>query len=288
MGTVRPAIPAQPRSPGLTLPPGLTPAAVPSPTPRSGSCQPDDEEPAGHPAGPSERAAAVSAPPWAGDPAVDASGTPPPWENGPWPGPEGGRPSRPASSRPGARASGGVGASASASAGSGPGPGGDQAGTARRILIAGLVPLVVPGLVAGILGLRESPPGGPVRRAAVTAIAASLAWAVVIVVVVIAVSSGGSGAACTYPAAVHQAFARAMTDISTHAPGQAADLTLAVSRANASAAAAGQIPVRNALFALAGDLELARGDVTAGRAVPGTLRAHLAADGSALTRACPS
>ena len=127
------------------------------------------------------------------------------------------------------------------------------------------MPLVVPGLVAGILGLRESPPGGPVRRAAVTAIAASLAWAVVIVVVVIAV--------CTYPAAVHQAFARAMTDISTHAPGQAADLTLAVSRANASAAAAGQIPVRNALFALAGDLELARGDVTAGRAVPGTLRA---------------
>lgn len=150
------------------------------------------------------------------------------------------------------------------------------------------MPLVVPGLVAGILGLRESPPGGPVRRAAVTAIAASLAWAVVIVVVVIAVGSGGSGAACTYPAAVHQAFARAMTDISTHAPGQAADLTLAVSRANASAAAAGQIPVRNALFALAGDLELARGDVTAGRAVPGTLRAHLAADGSALTRACPS
>ncbi|HUD80033.1 MAG TPA: hypothetical protein VMR00_19480 [Streptosporangiaceae bacterium] len=256
--------------------------------PDSMTVSPDDEEPAGRPAGPSERAAAVSAPPWAGDPAVDASGTPPPWENGPWPGPEGGRPSRPASSRPGARASGGVGASASASAGSGPGPGGDQAGTARRILIAGLVPLVVPGLVAGILGLRESPPGGPVRRAAVTAIAASLAWAVVIVVVVIAVSSGGSGAACTYPAAVHQAFARAMTDISTHAPGQAADLTLAVSRANASAAAAGQIPVRNALFALAGDLELARGDVTAGRAVPGTLRAHLAADGSALTRACPS
>jgi hypothetical protein len=262
--------------------------------PDSMTVSPDDEEPAGRPAGPSERAAAVSAPPWAGDPAVDASGTPPPWENGPWPGPEGARPSRPASSRPGARASGGVSATASASASasangnSGSGSAGDQAGIARRILIAGLVPLVVPGLVAGILGLRESPPGGPVRRAAVTAIGASLAWAVVIVVVVIAVGSGGSGAACTYPAAVHQAFARAMTDISTHAPGQPADLTLAVSRANASAAAAGQIPVRNALFALAGDLELARGDVTAGRAVPGTLRAHLAADGSALTRACPS
>jgi len=151
--------------------------------------------------------------------------------------------------------------------------------------------LVIPGLVAGVFGLRRSSSGDPVRRASILAIAASLTWAVIIVVLV-ASNSGGSARRCVYPASVHQAYAQVMADLSAH-PGatkQVADLGLAVSRANASAAATatGDISVRSALFRMAGDLQQARADLTASRAVPASLRARLAADGTALTASCPS
>jgi len=223
-------------------------------------------------------AAAAGAPPWAAEPAGSAEGAPPPWENGPWHGPGSARPTRPAADPP-ARPSK-------------PGAAQDEPGlwTPGTVLVTGLLPLVVPGLVVGLLGLRRSGPGEPGRRASLLALAASLAWAVVIVVVVVAASGSGSSGACSYPAAVHQAYAKAMADLSggASAATQATDLGVAASKANSAAAAAGNIGVRSALFAMAGDLQQARADRIAGKAVPAALRAHLTADGPALTASCPA
>jgi hypothetical protein len=223
-------------------------------------------------------AAAAGAPPWAAESAGSAEGAPPPWENGPWPGPGAARPTRPAAAPP-VRAWQ-------------PGAPQDEPGlwTPGTVLVTGLLPLVVPGLVVGVLGLRRSGPGEPGRRASLLALAASLAWAVVIVVVVVAASGSGSSGGCSYPAAVHQAYAKAMADLSggASAATQATDLGIAASKANSAAAAAGNVGVRSALFAMAGDLQQARADRIAGRAVPTALRAHLTADGPALTASCPA
>ena len=221
-------------------------------------------------------AAAAGVPPWAAEATGTAGGEPPPWENGPWPGPGAARSSRPPADpsdrprQPAVRQD-------------------ELAGpwTPRTVLVTGLLPLVVPGLVVGLIGLRRSGSGEPGRRASVLAVAASLAWAVVIVVVV-AASAGGSSGGCSYPAAVHQAYATAMADLSgsVSAATQEADLGLAASRANSAAAAAGEIQVRSALFAMAGDLQQARADVIANRSVPPSLRAQLSADGASLTASC--
>ncbi len=268
----------------------------------------EDEAPAGG-AGGQPSAGTGSAPPWAAEEASAGAAAPPPWETGPWPGPGGER-------RAGGRAGTGSGragaqaddrdpgwpASATREADppvpalpdSGAATGGqpDHGGSrlARRVLITGLLPLVIPGLIAGFAGFRRGRPGEAVRRASVAAIAASLAWAVIIVVIVIAAGPGGPAATCSYPPAVRQAYSKAMTDLSASAPAatRSADLSLAVSRANAAAAATGQIQVRNALFGLAGDLEQARADVTAQRPVPAALRSRLTADGTALTGGCAS
>jgi len=223
-------------------------------------------------------AAAAGAPPWAAEPAGSAEGAPPPWENGPWPGPGAARPARPPAAPP-------VRPSQPGAPQDDPGP-----WTPRTVLVTGLLPLVVPGLVVGLLGLRRSGPGEPGRRASLLALAASLAWAVVIVVVVVAASGSGSSGGCSYPAAVHQAYAKAMADLSGSASAatQATDLGIAASKANSAAAAAGNIGVRTALFAMAGDLQQARADRIAGKAVPAALRAHLTADGPALTASCPA
>jgi hypothetical protein len=220
---------------------------------------------------------AAGAPPWAAEPAREVAGVPPPWENGPWPGPGGVLPESPAvavSGRPAPSARQD-----------------EQAGpvTPRTVLVTGLLPLVVPGLVVGVLGLRRSRAGEPGRRAAVLAVVASLAWAVIIVVVAVA-STGGSASGCGYPANVHQAYASVMADIRGGAPAstQEADLAVAAGRANSAAAAAGQISVRAALFALAGDLQQARADVIADRVVPASVQARLASDGAALSASCRS
>jgi hypothetical protein len=113
----------------------------------------------------------------------------------------------------------------------------------------------------------------------------------VIVVVIVTATSGSPGGGCgTYPAAVRQAYARAMTDLRTHAPAsvQSAAFAQAASRANASAAAAGQITVRTAMFAMASDMNRAYADATANRALPATLLQHLTADGTALPASCSS
>ncbi len=224
------------------------------------------------------RAAAAGAPPWAAEEPGLARGEPPPWENGPWPGPGAPGMSLPAAVSPTPPPERAVRP--------------DQATrswTPRTVLVTGLLPLVIPGLVAGLLGLRGSHAGEAIRRACWLAVAASLAWAVVIVVL-IAASTGGSGGGCSYPAAVRLSYDRAMADLRAGSPAalQAADLGRAAGQANSAAAAAGQLRVRTPLSALAGDLQQARADATASRAVPAGLSGRLAADGEALTTACRS
>jgi hypothetical protein len=230
------------------------------------------------------RIESAGAPPWAAEESDRQAGTPPPWETGPWPGPgelDGRR--APAGRRaPTARGFDGLGGVDDAYR---PGGGSGQ-WNARTVAVAGLVPLVVPGLVLGILSLRQ-PAGAAVRKAAWLAIGASLAWAVIIVLVVSA-ATGGAAPCSGYPAAVHQAYQKVLTDLNDHAPVsvQAADLETAANRANASAAAAGQIGVRTALFAMAGDMAQARADVLARRPVPEALRQHIVLDGSVPTGSC--
>ena len=240
------------------------------------------------------RVEAAGAPPWAAE-AADVSATaPPPWETGPWPGPGGGTAGSGAVRRGGSgeletRATSIPGSDSVVGTDSVAAAAGDGRWSARTVLIAGLLPFVVPGLVAGILGLRQRGTSS-VRKASLVAIGASVAWAVIIVLIV-AGGSGGSGGACTgYPVAVHQAYHKAMTDLRDHASAsvQAVDLGTAASMANASAAAAGQIGVRTALFAMADDMAQARADVVAGLPVPGTLRTHLNDDGAAPAGSCTS
>lgn len=196
----------------------------------------------------SARSAAVGSPPWAGDSASPVSGEPPPWETGPWPGP--GEPQL-ASRRPDPPAAPGDPVEDEA----------DIAGARRRLLQLSLA------AGAGVVVL------------------------VVIIVVIIAGTSGSPTGGCgTYPAAVHQAYTKAMTDLRTHAPAsvEAAAFQQAASRANASAAAAGQIAVRSALFTMASDLDQADADITAHRTPSSALLQRLTADGTALPASCSS
>lgn len=190
---------------------------------------------------------AAGSPPWGAQPTAEATGVPPPWENGPWPGHGDPRPA----SRPGP-----------ADVGSDPAP-------------------------------AASAPTASLRRRPVQLALAGIGVVVVVVIIVVIVTatSGGPVGGCgTYPAAVRQAYTRAMTDIRTRAPAsvQSAAFAQAASRANASAAAAGQISARTAMFAMASDMNRAYADVAANRALPATLRQHLAADGTALPASCPA
>lgn len=112
---------------------------------------------------------------------------------------------------------------------------------------------------------------------------------VVVVLIIVGVTGGSPGGCATYPAAVRQAYAHAMSDLSDHAPAsvQGADLERAASLANASAVAAGNITARTALFAMASDLDDASTAVTDHRPLTPDLLQRLTADGSALPRSCP-
>lgn len=207
-----------------------------------------DEEQATPRAGHRGRADAASAPPWAGDLAGDVSGTPPPWENGPWPGPGEPAPARSPVS---------------------PALGGNAAQE----------------------GTDAAQPPGTRRLPALIVLAGGVAALVLVVIIMVIMTGtpGGSGGCGTYPAAVRQAYSRAMRDLRGGGPASvlATDLGRAASRANESAAAAGQISVRTALSALASDLEQAHADVAASRPVSPDLRQRLAADGTALPASCP-
>jgi hypothetical protein len=267
------------------------------------------------------RVEAAGAPPWAAE-AADPAAAPPPWETGPWPGPGGGiagsgvrrrhgdddsvaRTESVAGADSGGAADREMGADSAGStaddvpggaattnaawrSGAAAGPGGSR-WSARTVLVAGLVPLVIPGLVVGILGLRR-PGSQSVRTASWVAIGASLVWAVIIVLIVAGGAGGSAGACAGYPPAVHRAYDKAMTDLRDRAPASVltADLGSAASLANVSAAAAGQIGVRTALFTMASDMAQARADVVAGRPVPAALRTHLSDDATAPSGSCTS
>jgi hypothetical protein len=200
--------------------------------------------------------AAVGSPPWGAQPTEAAPGVPPPWENGPWPGHGDPRP---------------AGRPAPVDAGS------DQTA-------AGPV-------AAGPVAAGPEPTAILRRRSAQLALGGIVVVVVAVIIVVIVTATSGSpvGGCGTYPATVRQAYVRAMTDLRDHAPAsvQSAAFAQAASRANASAAAAGQIGVRTAMFAMASDMNRAYADVAANRALPATLRQHLVADGTASPASCP-
>ena len=158
---------------------------------------------------------------------------------------------------------------------------------APAAVVAGIVPLVVPGLVLGILGLRRAGLSGSGRLAYWTAIGLSAVWAIVIVILV----AGGSpaGGCAGYPASVRAAYTKAMNDINGKAPAavQKADLASAALKANAAAADIAQIPVRAALFGMAGDLQQVETDVADTRPVPADVLAHLKSDGTTFPQSCP-
>lgn len=240
------------------------------------------------------RVTAAGAPPWAGETTAVSASAPPPWETGPWPGPAA---LRSQGSPPAADAQAGTTTSRAAATGGQVGGGADQhvpaavaapdRWPARTVLTAGLIPLVVPGLVLGFLSLRQAGTDA-VRKASWLAIGASIAWAVIIIVIVASLSGGSASGCSSYPAAVHQAYQKALADLRGSAPSatEAADLETAASLANSSAAAAGQIGVRNALFTMADDLSQARADVVAKRPIAAVLRQHLAADGAPPAGSC--
>jgi hypothetical protein len=248
--------------------------------------EPPEDQSAPDPAG---------APPWAAEPAGPAGHAPPPWESGPWPGPgEDGRASRGRShSAPRAGTGPLVGE---------PGLAAAAGGEAQRrtglpagiVLAAGVVPLVLPGLAAGIIGLRRARAAGSSQLASWAAIVLSVAWAVIIVAVASAGQSGPPAACASYPAPVRQAYATASADLALPA-GSAARTTAALQRAVASvtaaaaaAGAAGPSAARTQLVTVASDLELAAADVSSRRPVPPLLLKQLAAAGTALAHSCPA
>jgi hypothetical protein len=207
-----------------------------------------DDDTGAAPADTAGRAEAAGAPPWGRDSASGTAGEPPPWETGPWPGPGEASDRRPGKTAPDP--------GAAEPAARNLAPRRERSLRSRLIIAGGAVVLVL---------------------------------VVAIVVIVTTVSGGPTTGCATYPAPVRQAYARAMSDLSGQAPAsvQAADLERAASVANASAAAAGQIAARTALFAMANDLDTAYSDVTRHRAISADLQQQLAADGTALPQSCP-
>jgi hypothetical protein len=236
---------------------------------------------------------AAGSPPWAGD-VVVTDGEPPPWESGPWPEPGDARTRTPGSDdgvpRPDGVRPAAQGRLSQAGQVAAPPTAAGANWQARAALITGLLPLVVPGIVLGVLGLRRSKAVGYGQAASLAGIALSVVWAVVLGFLVI--GSGGSPAAgCSVPRAVSTSYAQVMKDFSAGAAAsaQSADVTAAAGQANAAAASAAQLPLRSALFALARDLEQAQSDLVGhDHTVSATLRRKLGADSSALTSACKS
>jgi hypothetical protein len=221
----------------------------------------------------------AGAPPWAGEQPAGQVEEPPPWESGPWPGPGEVRPVRTAGA-----------ASAGARR-----PGRDPADDVRNwpataAVVAGIVPLIVPGVVLGVLGLRRTRSTGTGLLQSWLGIAFSAIWAVVLIIVL--ATGGQSGPDCSGPAqaSVSTAMTAVLHDLSSGAAASTveADLNHAISQANAAAAAAQQVSGRSALVALTTGLERALGAVQGSQKASSyaTLRAQLAADNAAMTRAC--
>jgi hypothetical protein len=198
----------------------------------------------------------AGAPPWAGEQPAQVREEPPPWESGPWPGPgeagpQGRGPRPEPAPRPQAREP--------------ERPAEMTNWQATAALAAGILPLVVPGLVFGVLGLRRARLTGIGRAWSWLGIAASAVWAVVLIVF-LAGGAGQSGPTCSsYQASVSYPVAQVQRDLSSRAPQTvlAADLRQAVSQANSAAAATSTVSARDAMVALTGALQQALSQVTA-------------------------
>jgi len=227
-------------------------------------------EESGQPAG---RADTAGAPPWAGDQAQQGPHEPPPWESGPWPGPGEDRPQLAPAGTPAA-----------------PGPVSPAAADtgnwqATAAVGASILPIVLPGLALGVVGLRRSRVTGTGRTASWAAIALSLVWAVILIVWV--ASSGGTaaGACGGYENAVSIQVSQVSRDLSTGAPQPVvnADLRQAITQANSAAAQAQQVTARNAMATLTASLLQVAADASASDAAK---RQRVAAAEAAMAQAC--
>ncbi len=227
-----------------------------------------------------ERPDTAAAPPWAADQQDQEVEEPPPWESGPWPGPD--------EQRPAGR----------------PGSGGGQPQIRRKpsddtgnwqgtaALVAGIVPLVLPGVVLGVLGLRRARTTGTGRMPSWIGIALSAVWAVVLIVVLAGGSSSGPGCSASSQAAVSGAVSSVLRDLASGAPRSTltADLDQAINQANAAAAGTQQLSARSAYLALTTGLQRALATVLGshGTSSYAALSSQLSAESAATASACKS
>ncbi len=218
------------------------------------------------------RAATAGAPPWAGDAPAHGQDAPPPWESGPWPGPGEARPESPRSA---GRAL--------------PSPAVADTGNwqSTTAVVAGLIPVVVPGLVLGLLGLRRARVTGTGRTASWLAIACSTIWAVVLVIWIASAGSTTAGACGGYQNGVSYAVSQVLHDLASGAPRSVvtADLRQAISQANTAAAGAQQVAGRNAMATLTASLQQVATEA-AGSTSAGALHQQVASAEAAVVSAC--
>jgi hypothetical protein len=225
-----------------------------------------------------DRPETAGAPPWAADQHDQDVEEPPPWESGPWPGPGEERPARQA------RSAGQPQIRRRASDDK-------ENWQATAALVAGIVPLVLPGAVLGVLGLRRAQSTGTGRMPSWIGIGLSAIWAVVLIVVLASGGSSGPNCPTSSQAAVSGAMSTVLRDLSGAAPASTVtgDLEQAMSQANAAAATAQQVPVRSAYLSLTTGLQRALATV---QGSSGSTRSYaalsslLSADNAAVTSAC--
>jgi hypothetical protein len=223
-------------------------------------------------------------PPWAGEQQAAVRDTPPPWESGPWPGPgearlqsseEGGyaRSARPAESERHR----------------------DQQladptnWPATAALATAILPIVIPGVALGILGLRRAAVTGTGRIWSWLGIGLSVVWAIILVALL--ASGGSSTQSCGGSQNdVSLPVDQVLRDLATNAPKTVLiqDLDRAVSAANKAAAASSDVTAGNALASLTAGLQQALAAVSARH--PATshvlLHSQIAADAQVVSRAC--
>lgn len=220
-----------------------------------------------------ERPETSAAPPWAGDRAEQDAGAPPPWESGPWPGPgEDGPNQQPAAGTDGHA----VVSPAAADTGN---------WQATAAVGAGLVPLVLPGLILGVIGLRRSQVTGTGRTASWLAIGLSVIWAAILIVWLASAGGTAAGGCGSYQNAVSIQVSQVLHDLATGAPQTVltADLRQAITQANSAAAQAQQVTARDAMATLTAGLQ----QVAAEGSRSATARhQQVAADAAAMASAC--
>jgi hypothetical protein len=220
-----------------------------------------------------DRPRPAGAPPWAGDKPGPQQGAPPPWESGPWPGPGEDLPHQPPAGPPGGPA-----ALSPAAADTGN-------WQATAALGASILPVVLPGLALGVLGLHRSRVTGTGRTASWLAIGLSVVWAVILTVWLTTAGGTAAGACGRYQSAVSIQISQVLHDLATGAPQPVlnTDLRQAISQANAAAAQAQQVAARNAMATLTAALQRVAANDSASDAVR---HGQVAAAGAAMASAC--